>query len=291
MGPRAATLVGIAIPGAFLTGILVLYAMGLTVNIVVLFALILSVGMLVDGAIVVVELADRKMAEGLSKLEAYRIASKRMSWPIISSTITTLAAFAPLLFWPDIVGEFMKYMPLTLICVLSASLLMALIFVPVMGSLIGKPGAAADNDVMKQLSAAEDGHLEDITGFTAWYLDVLKGALRMPGLIIGGAFALLVGVIILYSMVGKGIEFFPEIEPDLASVLVHARGNLSVYEKDQLVREVEERVLGVAGLETVYTRAGGSAQQGSDLAEDVIGQLQLQFMDWDTTPQRRCHLG
>ncbi len=281
LGPRAATLVGIAIPGAFLTGILVLYAMGLTVNIVVLFALILSVGMLVDGAIVVVELADRKMAEGLSKLEAYRIASKRMSWPIVSSTITTLAAFAPLLFWPDIVGEFMKYMPLTLICVLSASLLMALVFVPVMGSLIGKPGAAADDDVMKQLSAAEEGNLDDITGFTAWYLKVLKGALRVPGIIMGGAFALLVGVIILYSMVGKGIEFFPEIEPDLASVLVHARGNLSVYEKDQLVREVEERVLEVEGLETVYTRAGGSAQQGSDLAEDVIGQLQLQFMDWD----------
>tara|TARA_B100000242_G_scaffold240252_1_gene180237 strand:+ start:588 stop:3749 length:3162 start_codon:yes stop_codon:yes gene_type:complete len=281
LGIRAAALVGVAIPGAFLTGILILYTMGLTVNIVVLFALILSVGMLVDGAIVVVELADRKMAEGKTRTEAYRIAAKRMAWPIISSTVTTLAAFAPLLFWPDIVGEFMKYMPLTLICVLSASLLMALIFVPVLGSLIGKPGAAADNDIMKQLSAAETGNLDSITGFTAGYLKVLKGALKIPGLIMGGAFALLVGVIILYSTAGKGIEFFPEIEPELASVLVHARGNLSVYEKDQLVKEVEDRVLSVEGLETVYTRAGKSAQQGSDLAEDVIGQMQIQFLDWD----------
>jgi multidrug efflux pump len=140
----------------------VLYALGLTVNIVVLFSLILAVGMLVDGAIVVVELADRKMAEGLSKQEAYAIASKRMSWPIISSTATTLAAFAPLLFWPGIPGEFMKYMPITMICVLSSSLLMALIFVPTMGAIIGKAGAAGDPKMRKSLAAAEDGNLDDI---------------------------------------------------------------------------------------------------------------------------------
>ena len=281
LGLRAATLVGLAIPGAFLSGILVLYVMGLTVNIVVLFALILSVGMLVDGAIVVVELADRKMAEGLPKAEAFAVASKRMAWPIISSTITTLAAFAPLLFWPDIVGEFMKYMPLTLICVLSSSLLMALIFVPVMGSIIGKAGAASDDEMMEQITIAESGDLDKITGFTAIYLSVLKAALRVPSLIMGGAFALLIGVMILYGTIGKGVEFFPDIEPELASVLIHARGNLSIYEKDDLVREVEERVIGVDGLETVYTRSGGAAQQGGDLAEDVIGQIQIQFVDWD----------
>jgi multidrug efflux pump len=284
LGPRASFLVGVAIPGSFLTGILIIYLMGLTVNIVVLFALILSVGMLVDGAIVVVELADRKMAEGMDRKEAYAIAGKRMAWPIISSTITTLAAFAPLLFWPDIVGEFMKYMPLTLICVLSASLFMALIFVPVMGAMFGKVGAAGDPDLLEQLQLAENGDLEQITGFTGAYLKVLRAALKIPGFILGGAFALLIGVMVLYGTVGKGVEFFPDIEPELASVLIHARGNLSIYEKDQLVREVEQRVLNIEGLETVYTRAGKAAQQGSELAEDVIGQLQLQFMEWD---QRR----
>lgn len=284
LGGRAAALVGIAIPGAFLTGILVLFLMDLTVNVVVLFSLILSVGMLVDGAIVVVELADRKMAEGLSRAKAYAIASKRMAWPIISSTATTLAAFAPLLFWPDIVGEFMKYMPLTLICVLTASLLMALIFVPTIGALIGKPGVAGNPEVMRQLAASETGDIRDIKGFTGWYISVLEKALNRPALILLAAVASLIGVQTSYAFFGKGVEFFPAIEPEFASVLVHARGNMSVYEKDTLVREVETRILNVEGIETLYTRAGEPAQQGSDLSEDVIGQLQIQFKDWD---QRR----
>jgi multidrug efflux pump len=109
LGVRSAGLVGVAIPGSFLAGLLVLSMAGLTLNIVVLFALIMAVGMLVDGAIVVVELADRKMAEGLHRREAFGVAAKRMAWPIIAATATTLAAFLPLLFWPGIMGEFMKY--------------------------------------------------------------------------------------------------------------------------------------------------------------------------------------
>ena len=89
--------------------------------------------MLVDGAIVVTEYADRCMSECMGKKVAYSKAAQRMAWPIIASTATTLAAFAPLMFWPGMMGEFMKYLPFTLIVVLSASLLMALIFVPVLG--------------------------------------------------------------------------------------------------------------------------------------------------------------
>ena len=139
LGVRTGLLVGIAIPGSFLTGILVLAAFGLTVNIVVLFSLILAVGLLVDGAIVVTEYADRRMTEGLRPSDAYALASKHMSWPIIASTATTLAAFLPLVFWPGVVGEFMKFLPITLIAVLCASLLMALIFVPTVGSNVGRP--------------------------------------------------------------------------------------------------------------------------------------------------------
>ncbi len=284
LGVRTAGLVGVAIPGAFLTGILVLYTMGLTVNIVVLFSLILSVGMLVDGAIVVTEYADRKMSEGLPRKEAYAAAAKRMAWPITASTATTLAAFAPLLFWPGIVGEFMKYMPITLIAVLASSLAMALIFVPTLGSLVGKPGAGSDPEIMKQLAAAETGNLDDIKGLSGWYLGILEKALRRPGLILFGAVLLLVGVQVSYAKFGKGVEFFPDIEPEIASVLIHARGNLSIYEKDKLVREAEDRILDIDGVEAIYTRSGKSAQQGGELAEDVIGQIQLQFMDWD---QRR----
>ena len=284
LGVRAAGLVGVAIPGAFLTGVLVLYMMGLSVNIVVLFALILSVGMLVDGAIVVTEYADRKMAEGFDKVEAYGIAAKRMAWPIIASTATTLAAFAPLMFWPGMVGEFMKYLPLTLICVLISSLLMALIFVPTLGSLFGKSGLSPDDPEIKNLAAAESGNLDDIQGFTGTYIKVLNAALKRPGLILLTAFALLIGVQFAYAKFGKGVEFFPETEPEVASVLVHARGNLSVYEKDDLVREVEDVVLGIEGVDSVYTRSGKSAQQGSDLAEDVVGQIQIEFAEWDERP-------
>ena len=136
LGVRSGLLVGISIPGSFLSGLLVLSVMGYTINIVVLFALILSVGLLVDGAIVVVEYADRKIKEGLSIAQAYSTASKKMALPIISSTATTLAAFLPLIFWPGIAGEFMKYLPITLICVLTSSLFMALLFVPVLGSVL-----------------------------------------------------------------------------------------------------------------------------------------------------------
>ncbi len=138
LGIRSAILVGLAIPGAFLAGILLLNIQGYTINMVVLFALILSVGMLVDGAIVVTEYADRKLAEGANKKDAYSEAAKRMAWPIIASTATTLAVFMPLLFWPDIVGEFMRYLPITVIATLCASLVMALIVLPTLGSLIWK---------------------------------------------------------------------------------------------------------------------------------------------------------
>ncbi len=280
LGLRAAGLVGIAIPGAFLSGILVLFLMGLTVNVVVLFALILSVGMLVDGAIVVVEYADRKMAEGLPKKEAFGAAAKRMAWPIIASTATTLAAFAPLLFWPDIVGEFMRYLPLTLIAVLASSLFMALIFVPALGSLFGKPGAASDPQALKMLAAAEQGDVMQLKGFSGWYVRVLDKALAMPGRILLFALIMLVAVQFVYARFGKGVEFFPEIEPEVASILVHARGNLSIHEQDQLVREVENRVLDIKGIETVYTRTGTERGSGQ-LAEDVIGQIRIQLLDWD----------
>ena len=137
LGWRSGALVGMAIPGSFLLGILVLSLLGLSINIVVLFSLILSVGMLVDGAIVVTEFADRQQKRGFLRREAYKTAAKRMALPIIASTATTLAAFFPLIFWPGIVGEFMKFLPITLVAVLSASLIMALIFVPTIGGLFG----------------------------------------------------------------------------------------------------------------------------------------------------------
>ena len=134
LGLRSALLVAIAIPGSYMLGFIALNMMGLSANIVVLFSLILASGMLVDGAVVVTEYADRRLSEGATMKQAYGDAAKRMSWPIIASTATTLIVFAPLLFFPGFTGQFMKYLPITLLVTLSGSLLMALFFVPTMGA-------------------------------------------------------------------------------------------------------------------------------------------------------------
>ncbi|MBT3990982.1 MAG: efflux RND transporter permease subunit [Rhodospirillaceae bacterium] len=278
LGLRTAGLVGIAIPGSFLIGILALSALGLTMNMVVLFALILAVGMLVDGAIVVTEYADRKMIEGEPRERAYGMAAKRMAWPIIASTATTLAAFLPLLFWPGVVGEFMKFLPLTLILTLSASLLMALIFVPTLGSIFGKPGAVDDKS-LKATLAGETGNLDDVEGFAGGYLKFLKSVLQHPAKVVVAAFAMLIGVQVVYGAFGKGLEFFPDVEPEVAKLQVRARGNLSIHEKDALMREVESRILHMTEFKTIYTRTG--QEENSREAEDIIGTTTLEFTEWD----------
>lgn len=284
MGLRAAGLIGVAIPSAFLSGVLIIYTMGLTVNIVVLFALILSIGMLVDGAIVVTEYADRRMREGKSKKEAYEEAAKRMAWPITASTATTLAAFAPLLFWPGIVGQFMKYMPITLIAVLGSSLLVALIFVPVLGSIFGSVGKQDDETLDLEKIETEE-QLKEVKGFAGFYVSVLNAALKVPGMVLVGAVVVLIGVQVIYGMFGRGVEFFPEIEPTAATILIHARGNLSIYEQDKLVREVEDRILDIKGVKVFYTESGKQSQEGQDtVAEDVIGKVTLELDKWFNRP-------
>ena len=278
LGLRSAFLVSVAIPGSFLTGILVLGVMGLTINIVVLFSLILAVGILVDGAIVVAEYADRKMIEGENRITAYREASRKMGWPIIASTLTTLAAFLPLLFWPGTVGEFMRYLPLTLIATLSAALAMALLFIPVIGAWIGKPGLNNKAD-KKTARILKNGDLTQLSGLTGWYVTLLRRALYRPAWVLGGAALSLVGVQIIYSVAGQGVNFFPDVEPDRAVVQIRAQGNLSAYEADALTRQVEEQILTMPEIRTVYARTNiGRNQQ--DEPENVIGVIQLEFIDW-----------
>src|SRR5690606_31562784 len=178
-------------------------------NVVVLFSLILAVGMLVDGAIVVTEYADRKMTEGESKASAYALAAKRMAWPIIASTATTLAAFLPLLFWPGIVGEFMSFLPITLIATLIASLALALVFVPTIRALTGQPGAA-DPATMRALAGAASGNFADLRGPAAPYARSLARALDHPWKIPTASGVVLIGAWGLYATLGKGVEFFPK---------------------------------------------------------------------------------
>ena len=270
LGLRSAILVGIAIPGAFLTGILVISALGYTLNMVVLFSLILVVGMLVDGAIVISELAERNRADGMKLRESFMAASKRMSWPVTASTMTTLAVFLPLLFWPGMVGQFMKYLPITVIICLSASLAMALIFIPVLGGSLG-------GETRPAVHSRDTGKAGQV------YRTILAKLLKSPGMVLAVAVAALIGTYIIYGNFGRGVEFFPNVEPEFAQVQLHARGDLSIQEKDALLREVEKRILDMRELKTISSRSFNSVS-GTDRAEDVVGVIMLEFIDWE---QRR----
>ncbi len=269
MGLRSSLLVGLAIPGSFLAGILVLNMIGFTLNIVVLFSLILVVGMLVDGAIVVIELADRRMKQGISPKESFAYAARRMAWPVIAATLTTLVVFMPLVFWPGVVGQFMKYLPITVLFCLTASLLMALVFMPVLGGVISRSKGVQ--------SVADEDELPE-TPFNKSYRSVLAKLLNHPGKTLGATLLLIVATYMAYFQLGKGVEFFPSTEPESALVNIHARGDLSIAEKDALLFQVERRLLNFKELKSVYGRSFN--KPGGETAEDVIGTIQFQFVDW-----------
>lgn len=264
LGLRSSLLVGLTIPGAFLTGILLIYMLGFTLNIIVLFSLILVAGMLVDGAIVVSELADRNRQQGMAPAEAWAGAASRMAWPVIASVATTIMVFMPLLFWPGIVGEFMKYLPATVILCLLASLAMALVFLPVMGQASGGGRLPPQKSHSSRLGRG--------------YRRTLSFLLARPGQTLS---AMLLAMLLIYAFYGRfnhGVEFFPDVEPESAQVLIHARGDLSVYERDTLVKGVEQRLLGMSEVEVLYARSFAMAD--GQMAEDVIGILQFQLIDW-----------
>ena len=269
LGVKASLLVALAIPGSFLGGILTLQLLGITLNIVVLFALILVIGMLVDGAIVVVDLAERYRRQGQDRLQAYLAASQRMAWPIIASTMTTLAVFIPLLFWPGMAGQFMFYLPATVIITLLMSLLIALVFVPIIGSSVKSKVSVTSQSA----NAADNG--SKLQSLVSYMVDKPLLALLVS------LFVLLLSFF-LYSKLGQGINFFPDIEADRIQIQVQADGNLSVSEADNLVKLVDKAVEPVAGIERIYSRTIGSVEERlkANLDSEIIGTLQIDLLDW-----------
>lgn len=284
LGLRSAMLVGIAIPTSFMIGFFFLASAGYTVNMMVMFGMLLAVGMLVDGAIVVVEYADRKMSEGLDKRDAYALASKRMFWPVTSSTATTLAAFLPMLLWPGVSGKFMSYLPITLIVVLSASLITALIFVPTIGTLFGKAETEND-DVLKQLAGAETGDIRALPGLTGSYVRLLDRLIQYPGRVMAATGVVVVGTIWIFTLFNNGVEFFVDTEPERAIVLISARGNLSADDTIALARDVEEIALNTDGMKTVFTRTAPGLSQGQgggdDVPNDLVGRMLIEFKPYE----------
>lgn len=289
LGLRSGLLVGLSIPASFMTGFLLIGVMGLTVNMMLMFGMVLTVGILVDGAIVVVEYADRKMAEGLARKEAYILAAKRMFWPVTSSTATTLAAFLPLLFWPGVSGKFMSYLPLTVIFVLTASLLTAMIFLPALGSLFGKNVSdPSQTELAKKLSGGQQMDYKEVPGFSGLYVRFAQRLIHHPFKVLFVSFALMYGVFAVFGKVNNGVEFFVDTEPEQALVFISARGNISAQEELALVREVEDIALNVKGIASVFTTTGGSGsgpELGSGVTDaplDQVGLLTIELADFAT---------
>ncbi|SFR47421.1 efflux RND transporter permease subunit [Litoreibacter janthinus] len=352
LGTRSALLVGFAIPTSFLLCFILLGVMGISISNIVMFGLILAVGMLVDGAIVVVEYADKEIDSGKGPMDAFTTAAKRMFWPIVSSTATTLCAFLPMLFWPGVPGEFMGMLPVTLIFVLSASLIVALIYLPVMGGVSGRISRLINrasnflrgfNIIIRLVLAAvamlglfvaamqvlnpsyllpiprgQGGALVMVFGgvlftFMAMFASAAMGAVSRPRrerrinagyrrtpfghfikfiagnpimpLVAIGAVGFFVAVTFMtFSANNNGVEFFVESETEQAIIYVRARGNLSLQEKDELVRQVEEQIATVDGIDSIFAFAGQGGLDtntgGATGPLDTVGQIQVELAEW-----------
>jgi multidrug efflux pump len=281
LGIRQGLMVGAAIPACFMLAFLMLNALGYTLNQMVMFGLVLAVGILVDGGIVVVEYADRKMAEGLTREEAFAAAGKRMFWPVVNGTMTTLCAFLPFLFWNSIAGKFMSFLPMTLFFVLGASIFVALIFTPALGSIVGRK-AAIDAEHLAEIEKSEHGDPLLMSGFMGRYARTIDRLGRHPTRTLAGAVAVVVLIFIWFGSDKHDSEFFLREDPEWVAVYVKARGNLSPEAQDGLVRQVEQRLLDVKGVESLYARSGTSSQGGPRAApNDTVGRIQIQFLPFE----------
>ncbi|THB68790.1 MAG: efflux RND transporter permease subunit [Desulfovibrio sp.] len=238
IGGRSAVFVAAAIPLSMLITFAMLEAFGITLNIVVLFSLTLALGMLVDNGIVIVENIYRHMQEGMTKLEAARAATDEVAWPVITSTLTTAGAFFPLIFWPGIMGEFMSYLPRTVIIALLASLFVALVVNPVL---------SARYQTVKPLKGGDSSEQAALTNLSLSkrvYRAMLRWSLRHRFIVIFLSFCLLIGSIWAFGKYGNGMEFFPTPDPRTANINIEAPVGTNLDTTDVFARQVEDLVIG-----------------------------------------------
>ena len=247
MGIRVSMLVGLSIPFCFLMTYLILYMLDMEVNFLVMMGLLLGMGMLIDGAIVITEYADKKIAEGLSRIEGYTLAAKRMFYPILASTGTTMAAFIPIIFWPGFTGQFMRYLPITVFFVLLSSLFYSLVIIPVLGSYFGQRESSLNKDenresVFKRLTESYGKRIENFV--------------KNPIETIIAVVSILFLIILSYSYFGKGTVYFAIVDPVKADISIKARGNYSALETKEIIENIEKKFLETEGVGSVYLRAG-----------------------------------
>jgi len=284
LGVRPALMIGTSIPISFMIAFLIVQMLGMTINMMIMFGLVLAVGVLVDDPIVVVEYAERKLQEGVSKKEAFILAARKMFVPVVSATFTTLGAFIPLLFWPGIIGKFMSYLPIIVIVVMCASLLSALVFMPVIGAII------ASNHVDAKAKEAADVVMypdkfdtRKVKGATGIYVRTLSHLIRHPIITLAVGFSIVVAMFGLYISNPTGMEAFPASEAEFGTVNVIARGNYSPVEIRDMLVEVEKEILQVQGIQdSIMTFAGsGGGGFGGSAPPDTVGQFNLQLLPWN----------
>ncbi len=273
IGGRSAIFVALAIPYSMFLTFALLMGMDVSLNMVVLFSLILALGMLVDNGIVIVENIYRHMQEGESRQEAAASGTDEVAWPVVTSTLTTLGAFAPMLFWPGIMGEFMGYLPQTLILALSSSLFVALVINPVLSARYQTAKAPA-------LPSKKNPGREPLVKRV--YLRVLGWALGHRLLVVLTGFAFLAGSIGSYVKFGKGTEFFPETEPRRAYVRIKAPEGTNLDASDRIVRQVEEIVSDYEDIRYVISNIG--SEGGDPFSQGGTGthisRVALDFKDF-----------
>ena len=282
MGISNALLVAVAIPLSFLVSMIILNVMGFTLNIVVLFSLILSLGLLVDNAIVIVENIYRHRQAGKSRIEAAKLGTKEIAIPVTTSTITTVAAFFPLIFMPGIAGEFIGFLPKTLIVTLSSSLFVALIINAVFCSTMMRV------KVSKEVTSDFDElKLVDHSKILQIYQMLLRGVLRHRFITIFVFIFLFVGTFYWYgtnTFPRKRIEFFPKNEPSEAVVNITAPMGTTLEISDGYVNSVEGYIENDKDkLDAVVANVGqrrGSGASSSGSTTTYISHVVLDFPRW-----------
>ncbi|MFO8111995.1 MAG: efflux RND transporter permease subunit [Desulfosalsimonadaceae bacterium] len=267
MGARNATLVGLAIPFSMLLSFIAIYALGITFNVVVLFSLVLALGMLVDNAIVIVENIYRYMDQGVPRVEAAMRATSEVAYPVIASTLTTLSAFFPLIFWPGVMGEFMKYLPITLIITLSSSLFVAMVINPALAAFFmkvkpngGAPGIEASADAIQ---AAGERPIAIEGRVLLAYRYLLAYGLRHRLMVVASSFLLLIILMQIWQLViglEKPVEFFPSTDPGSAYVNVDPPEGADLDYIDRVIRNIELAVTGACSAEEIN---GGNCPMGA----------------------------
>jgi multidrug efflux pump len=281
MGLRSSLFVGFAIPMSMLLTFITLDLLGITLNMIVLFSLILALGMLVDNAIVIVENIYRHVEEGKSVIQGTIDGTAEVAMPVISSTATTVAAFFPLVFWTGIMGQFMGFLPKTVIIVLTASLLVALLMLPVLVAAMLRKKADG-----KLLDAESDVPQNKVM---ALYKRTVEFSIDHRYLSAAGGVATLFGTFIIYGAFNHGTEFFPNTEPDRAIIGVRAPDGTDLETTDRIVRRIEEVLattpnVDVFVAETGVAAAGGGGLGGSQSQENAAT-ITIDFLPHKNEPK------